>query len=292
MSVDIECEDVCAELPDGCRLRGLLYSADSTDAPVPLWVCLHGLGVDANVWRFVAPRLQARGISVLCLDLRGHGLSDRGGWLALTPGGMAADVYDACRCLGLEPSCLLGQSFGTCVALEILRRYGERLDIRSVVAVTPVWIGERKRLSTIPKVASSTIGFLRRLGRQVGYRAPRRVGRRDHTRYAAFPDSHMPRFADEAAAISWSRYAKLLVWLRLQAWRPSYDWKGLAGFPVRMIGASHDGLWNNRELEAVHRQTGWPLAWMEMRHVSLATDERYAAGLVALLEEDPGWPGR
>ncbi len=265
-----------------------MYPAGPAAAAAPLCVCIHGLGVDANVWQFIAPRLQARGISVLCLDLRGHGLSDRGSWLSFNPRQMAADVVAACLNLGLQPSFFLAQSFGTIVGLEILRRYDPGPDVPSLFAVTPVWTGERKSLSSIPNMAANTFRYLRQLGRLVGYRAPRTPGRRDHTRYASFPDSHMPRFAEEAAAISWAGYARLLIGLRLQAYGFDPHWERLSGYAVHMIAATRDGLWNNRELEVVRRKTGWPLHWIEMRHVSLATDEQYADALIEILERESG----
>ena len=43
----------------------------------PTVVLLHGLASNARIWDGVARRLLQRGISVLALDLRGHGLSDQ-----------------------------------------------------------------------------------------------------------------------------------------------------------------------------------------------------------------------
>ena len=285
-------EEFSARVSDGLVLRGLYYRAGSPDAPAPLCICMHGLGVDANVWQFVAPRLQSGGISVLCPDLRGHGLSDGGRWLQLNPRQMARDIFSACRKLELEPTVILAQSFGTYVGLELLLQYRHRLRIRAFYAVTPVWFGERMRLSAFLRSTSLTVRFLLNLGRRVGYNAPRTTERREHHRFADFPDSYMPRIVEEAASISWRRYAKLLVWLRLQSWRIAYEWENYSGYPVRMIVASREGLWDNRELEIVHRKTGWPLTWLNMKHISLATDAKYADELIEALEKDECWPVR
>jgi hypothetical protein len=102
----------------------------------------------------------------------------------------------------------------------------------------------------------------------------------------------MPRIVEEAASISWGRYATLLVWLRLQSWRIAYEWENYSGYPVRMIVASREGLWDNRELEIVHRKTGWPLTWLNMKHISLATDAKCADELIEALEKDECWPVR
>ena len=285
-----EAEEVNARVSNGLVLRGLYYRAGSADEPTPLCVCIHGLGVDANVWQFVAPQLQSRGISVLCPDLRSHGLSDQGQWLLLNPRQMARDIFAICQKLELKPTVLLAQSFGAYVGMELLRQYQHCLKLRAFYAITPVWIGDRRRLLALLKTIPNTVRFLRSLGRHVGYNAPRTPDRRDHPRFAEFPDVHMPRFIEEAASISWKRYAKLLLWLKLQSWRVPYEWEQCSGYPVRMIGASKDGLWDNRELEAVHCKTGWPLTWMDMKHISLATDAKYADKLIEVLERDECWP--
>jgi pimeloyl-ACP methyl ester carboxylesterase len=283
-------KEVNATISNGLVLRGLYHRAGSSAEPAPLCLCIHGLAGDANVWQFVAPQLQSRGISVLCLDLRDHGLSDQGKWLQLNPKQMARDIYSACRELELEPTILLAQSFGTHVGLELLRQYRHHLKIRAFYAVTPVWIGDPERLSVFLRTASHTVRFLLRLGRLAGYNAPRSAERREHLQFAEYPDSHMPRFVKDVASISWKRFAKLQIWLRLQSWRNPYDWEQCSGYPVRMIVASRDGLWNNRELEIVHRRTGWPLKWMDMRHISLATDAKCAEELIEFMEQDACWP--
>jgi pimeloyl-ACP methyl ester carboxylesterase len=283
-------EEVSARISDGLVLRGLYHRAGSSDEPAPLCLCIHGMAGDANVWQFVAPQLQSRGISVLCLDLRDHGLSGQGTWLQLNPKQMARDIFSACRVLELEPTVLMAQSFGTHVGLELLRQYRHRLKIRAFYAVTPVWIGDQERLSVFLRTTSHTVRFLLRLGRRVGYNAPRTAKRRDHLRFAEYPDTHVPRFVEDAAAISWKRFAKLQVWLRLQSWRNPYDWEQCSSYPVRMIVASRDGLWKNRELEIVHCRTGWPLKWMDMRHISVATDAKCAEELIEFLEQDVCWP--
>ncbi len=282
-------EEVAVEAPGGLCLRGLLYPARSTAARAPLCLCIHGLGVDANVWGFVAPEIQARGVSALCLDLSGHGLSGRTGRWQLAPRPMARDLLAACRRLGLAPDVLLAQSFGACVALELLALTSEA-TAPVLFAVTPVWTGTRKSFRTLPSTALAVARFLRRVGRQGGYAGGGEPARRDHTQFAGQGDHHLPRFAAEAASVSWMSYARMLIWLRLQGYLHRYDWRRLAPYPVRMVAATDEGLWNNRELEAVQRHTGWPLHWLPMQHVSLATEPQYAAPLVDLLEQDPRWP--
>jgi hypothetical protein len=68
------------------------------------------------------------------------------------------------------------------------------------------------------------------------------------------------------------------------------NWEAIADWPVCMVGCTDDGLWNSYELETVQRRTGWPLYWLEMRHISIATQLKHAETLVGLLEKLPMWP--
>ncbi|MEA5549339.1 alpha/beta fold hydrolase [Limnoraphis robusta CCNP1324] len=231
-------EEVTAEIANGLSLRGLYHRAISPDRKAPVCVCIHGLGVDLNVWQFVAPEIQARGVSALCLDLRGHGLSDRGNRRNLTPKRMARDILDACRRLELNPSFLLAQSFGTCVGLELLDLVSEEADAPTLFAVTPVWLSSRRSFRSLPSNAVTTARFLREIAGEAGLVSTSKPSRRDHTRFAGLGDSYLPRFAAEAASISWMSYARMLVWLRLQGYLHTYDWGRLSAYPVRMIAAS------------------------------------------------------
>ena len=58
-------------LADGTVLRGLEHPADGS----PL-LFVHDLGEDLDAWGSVAADVRSAGFRVICLELRGHGLSD------------------------------------------------------------------------------------------------------------------------------------------------------------------------------------------------------------------------
>lgn len=58
-------------LADGTVLRGLEHPADG-----PPLVFVHDLGDDLDTWGSVASSVRSAGFRVICLELRGHGLSD------------------------------------------------------------------------------------------------------------------------------------------------------------------------------------------------------------------------
>ena len=58
-------------LADGTVLRGIEHPADG-----PPLLFVHDLGEDLDAWGPVAPAVRAEGFRVICLELRGHGLSD------------------------------------------------------------------------------------------------------------------------------------------------------------------------------------------------------------------------
>jgi pimeloyl-ACP methyl ester carboxylesterase len=58
-------------LADGTVLRGIEHPADG-----PPLLFVHDLGDDLDAWGSVAPDVRSSGFRVICLELRGHGLSD------------------------------------------------------------------------------------------------------------------------------------------------------------------------------------------------------------------------
>ena len=58
-------------LADGTVLRGIEHPADG-----PPLLFVHDVGEDLDAWGSVAPAVRAEGFRVICLELRGHGLSD------------------------------------------------------------------------------------------------------------------------------------------------------------------------------------------------------------------------
>ncbi|MGZ6827500.1 MAG: alpha/beta fold hydrolase, partial [Mycobacteriales bacterium] len=71
---------------------------------------VHGFSDDATTWWQVGPALADRGFTVLAPDLRGHGLSPRGGGYALAD--LAADLVDTLP-TGVELA--VGHSLGAAV---------------------------------------------------------------------------------------------------------------------------------------------------------------------------------
>ncbi len=86
-------------LADGTVLRGLEHPADG-----PPLVFVHDLGDDLDAWGSMASAVRAAGFRVICLELRGHGLSDGEADPAATYGdltGALAEVTGAFGPVGL-----------------------------------------------------------------------------------------------------------------------------------------------------------------------------------------------
>jgi len=75
-------------LSSGLVLRGHEYAADG-----PTVVLVHDLGGDLDAWGSVPPDVSTAGFRVLCLELRGHGLSDG----EVDPAATFDDLGDALR---------------------------------------------------------------------------------------------------------------------------------------------------------------------------------------------------
>ena len=86
-------------------------------------VLLHGLASSCHIWDLVAPQL-AEAFSVIAVDQRGHGLSDKpeSGYDFATVG---RDLLGVIRARGLERPVIVGHSWGADVALEFAVAFPE-----------------------------------------------------------------------------------------------------------------------------------------------------------------------
>jgi len=147
----------------------------------PTLVFLNSLGSDLRIWDGVVATLREH--RVLRYDLRGHGLSD-------APAGPytledhSADLQALLEHLGIARAVLVGISVGGLIALDLARRWPERVEAL-VLCDTGARIGSEdswnERMATIrqkglPEVARAVIArwftedfFLRRPAEAAGY---------------------------------------------------------------------------------------------------------------------------
>ena len=96
---------------DGRTVSALSYGSNSQagDADPPLYVFLHGMGLNAHGFD---PVVLALGAPAVALDLPGHGRSDWREDANYRPDLLAADVLMALEQLAPEPFVLVGHSLG------------------------------------------------------------------------------------------------------------------------------------------------------------------------------------
>jgi alpha-beta hydrolase superfamily lysophospholipase len=120
---------------DGVTLAGQMYEAATR--PVPAVLLLHMLSRTRADWDLVAQQLQASGITVLAIDLRGHGGS---GGSAAPLSAMVPDVRAAAQWLSARPNVradaigVVGASLGANLALLAA---ADQPLVRVVAAVSP-----------------------------------------------------------------------------------------------------------------------------------------------------------
>ncbi len=109
------------------------------DPSLPTVVFLHGAGMDRTVWALQARYLAHHGLSVLALDLPGHGGSEGPPLPSIEE--MAAWVWAALDAAGVEKAALVGHSMGALTALEAAALRPERtrgLALLGVAETMPV----------------------------------------------------------------------------------------------------------------------------------------------------------
>ncbi|MGC4396456.1 alpha/beta fold hydrolase [Hydrogenophaga crocea] len=124
-----------ARADDGTRIA---FRLREVSAARPRVAFLHSLGMDHALWTPVAERL-GDSASLLCLDLRGHGRSDK----PPPPYGterLARDLRGVLDHLGWERTVLVGASLGGCVSLQFAADHADRLCALGLVDTT-AWYG-------------------------------------------------------------------------------------------------------------------------------------------------------
>jgi pimeloyl-ACP methyl ester esterase len=113
---------------------GVSLRYDRTGAGPPV-LFVHGWTCNRTFWERQAQALRGRH-TVVTVDLRGHGESSppRTGY---SMGTLAADLEHLVRALGVPRIAVVGWSMGGLVALELVRRLGERASTLVLVSTTP-----------------------------------------------------------------------------------------------------------------------------------------------------------
>ncbi len=98
-------------------------------------ILIHGWAMHSGIWQTFAEQL-AQHYKVLCIDLPGHGYSEK-----ITPFSLALVSDTILAALAIdEPCCWLGWSLGATVVLDIAKRYPERVESLILVAGNPCFI--------------------------------------------------------------------------------------------------------------------------------------------------------
>jgi pimeloyl-[acyl-carrier protein] methyl ester esterase len=110
----------------------MLYSETyGTGKPITL---VHGWAMHSGIWRGFAQHTLEH-YQVTCIDLPSHGRSDK-----LTPFTLETIGNQLINSLPNTPSCFLGWSLGATVALDIARRYPERVNSLILLAGNPLFV--------------------------------------------------------------------------------------------------------------------------------------------------------
>ncbi|WP_034389195.1 alpha/beta hydrolase [Hellea balneolensis] len=142
---------------DGTLLRGHIWEAESPKAMLNL---VHGFGEHSGRYADMAAYLNSRNISVVTLDLRGHGRSDGARGYCPNYNMMLGDV-DALLAKGRElspslPQCLYGHSMGGGLVLNHQLK-ALQSNMACVIASAP-FIAPAERISGVQRTIVKMLG--------------------------------------------------------------------------------------------------------------------------------------
>jgi pimeloyl-ACP methyl ester carboxylesterase len=120
---------VAIDLGDGRRLSSLVWGTAA-----PELVLLHGGAQNAHTWDTVALALDR---PLLCVDLPGHGHSDRAADGTVNFHRNARDVSQAIRELAPDARAVVGMSLGGMTTLALVQQFPELVRAAVLVDVTP-----------------------------------------------------------------------------------------------------------------------------------------------------------
>ncbi len=128
---------------NGLRMHYRQWSSLAYNPELPPILLLHGLASSAHIWNLVAPLLNTYGYTVIALDQRGHGESDKpaSGYDFDT---ILTDDTEALDALKMEHSILVGHSWGAMVALQYAAQHADQ--VKALVLVD----GATNQLSARP----------------------------------------------------------------------------------------------------------------------------------------------
>lgn len=110
----------------------------------PAVIFAHGFGCDQNMWRFVAPALEAE-YEVVRFDYVGAGGSDPRAYDPVRYSGLdgyAQDVLDICGALGLRDAVFVGHSVSAMIGLLAATREPRRFSRLVLVAPSPRYLND------------------------------------------------------------------------------------------------------------------------------------------------------
>lgn len=108
------------------------WEPSASEVRLPPILLIHGLASASHIWNLVAPMLAQQGYSVIAVDQRGHGLSDKPD-TGYEFNSIVADDRGIIETLPIERPVLVGHSWGAAVALDYAATFPE--DVAALVLV-------------------------------------------------------------------------------------------------------------------------------------------------------------
>lgn len=160
--------------------RGLYYRTNTFKPGPPTLVFVHGLSGSSSAWIPYEQEFEGR-YNLLTFDLRGHGKSKKfRGYSEYAITKLSDDLHALLNHLRIQNYILISHSFGTLVALEYFRKYGQ--TAQATIFFSPNYKVKKRRASQLLEPLTwlaplwNWLPVLRTRGRHINYDHYRHTG--------------------------------------------------------------------------------------------------------------------
>jgi len=212
------------------KFNGMSYRVNAILPERRTLLFIHGLSGSLSAW-YSYEEAFSKDFNMITVDLLGHGLSDRPRELEnYAPNASAERIAALIDALGVRDVVLVSHSYGTIVALELVRLHAARFA--GAIFMAAVYHIKTQRLAWLMRIIVPCLAFVLTPFPAVGHDR-----RTDYSRFVPAPDWSLRRFVNDVKNMGIRSYFFSFRHVYMRDW--DSEWLKLK-LPTLFLHGSHD----------------------------------------------------